>query len=121
MKSNTGKRLKEIMKERNLKQVDIINLTKKHEIDNVKISKTDLSQYINEKTEPGQKKLFILAQALNVSEAWLMGYDVPKEKEPTYKPTSIAAHLDGEVGDLNEDEMQKVLEYVKFLKSQQGK
>ncbi len=121
MKSNTGKRLKEIMRERNLKQVDIINLTKKHAMGNVKVSKTDLSQYINEKTEPGQKKLFILAKALDVSEAWLMGYDVPKEKEVVEQPTTIAAHLDGEVSDLSEDEMQKVLEYVKFLKSQQGK
>ncbi|MDU9297357.1 helix-turn-helix domain-containing protein [Staphylococcus pseudintermedius] len=121
MKSNTGKRLKEIMRERNLKQVDIINLTKKHAMGNVKVSKTDLSQYINEKTEPGQKKLFILAKALDVNEAWLMGYDVPKEKEVVEQPTTIAAHLDGEVSDLDEDEMQKVLEYVKFLKSQQGK
>lgn len=119
MKSNTGQRLKEIMRERNLKQVDIINLTKKYQMGNVKISKTDLSQYINEKTEPGQKKLFILAQALNVSEAWLMGYDVPKEREPIEEPTTVAAHFDGELDDLDQEEMQKVLEYVKFLKSQQ--
>ncbi|MCD8777422.1 helix-turn-helix domain-containing protein [Mammaliicoccus sciuri] len=119
MKSNTGKRLKEIMKERNLKQVDIINLAKKHEIDNVKISKTDLSQYINEKTEPGQKKLFILAQALNVSEAWLMGYDVPREKKEIKKPNTRAAHLEGE--DLTEEEWDELDRYVEFIKLKRNK
>ena len=48
-----------------------------------------------------------------------MGWDDNEKEE--YQPTTIAAHLDGEVSDLDEDEIQKVLEYVKFLKSQQGK
>lgn len=43
----------------------------------VKLNRNDLSQYVNGKVEPGQTKLYILGQALQVSEAWLMGYDVP--------------------------------------------
>lgn len=65
----------------NLKQVDILEKAKpfcsKYD---TKISKVDLSQYVSGKVEPGQAKLFVLANALNVSEAWLMGYDVPKER-----------------------------------------
>ena len=69
------------MKEENLKQVDIIKkasyFSSKY---NAKITKTDLSQYVAGKVEPGQAKLFVLASALNVNEAWLMGYDVPKAR-----------------------------------------
>lgn len=79
---NTSIRLKQIMSQRNLKQIDIINLCnplcKKY---NVKLAKNDLSQYVNNKAEPGQKKISILAEALNVSEAWLIGYDVPMDIE----------------------------------------
>ncbi|MGN0489432.1 MAG: S24 family peptidase [Ruminococcus sp.] len=77
-KYSTGDRLRFLMKERNLKQVDIINLAqpycKKYKI---KLHKNDLSQYVNGKVVPGQDKLYILALALNVSEAWLLGFDVP--------------------------------------------
>ncbi|MBO1214126.1 helix-turn-helix domain-containing protein [Staphylococcus nepalensis] len=46
----------------------------------VQISKTDISQYVNGKVNPGQNKLYILAKILNVSEAWLLGYNVEKER-----------------------------------------
>ncbi|OYP12813.1 hypothetical protein CG709_08245, partial [Lachnotalea glycerini] len=76
---NTAKRLKEIMEERNLKQIDILNLAQPIcEKFNTKLSKSDLSQYVSGRVEPGQDKLSILSLALNVSEAWLMGYEVPK-------------------------------------------
>ena len=82
--SNTATRLKEIMHERNLRQVDILNMAKpfcrKYD---VKLEKNDLSQYVNGKVEPGQEKLTVLGLALNVSETWLMGYDVPIAREYT--------------------------------------
>lgn len=85
---NTAIRLKQIMSDNNLKQVDILNLCKPYcNKYNVKLGKNDLSQYVNGKVEPGQEKLDILAEALNVSEAWLMGYDVPIERAYNIKPT----------------------------------
>jgi len=81
-KVHTGQRLKVIMRERGLKQIDILNLTKvQSEIHGGKVTKQDLSQYIQEKIEPNQRKLELLAQALDVSEAWLMGFDVPMLKQ----------------------------------------
>lgn len=78
-KATTSQRLKEIMAERKLKQVDILELAQPYcQKFGIKLSKTDLSQYVSGKVEPGQHKLTILGQALNVSEAWLMGYDVAK-------------------------------------------
>jgi len=62
-------RLKNALTLKGLKQADLSRLTG--------ISTGTLSQYISGLYEPKQDKLYILSQALNVSEAWLMGYDVP--------------------------------------------
>lgn len=79
-KSTTSARLKEIMQERGLKQVDILRYAKPYCLKyGTPLNRNDLSQYISGKIEPGQKKLMILAEALDVSPAWLMGLDVPKE------------------------------------------
>lgn len=76
--SNTALRLKQLMKERNLKQIDIVKLAEPYcKENNIRLGRNDISQYVSGKSEPGQHKLYILGKALNVSEAWLMGYDVP--------------------------------------------
>lgn len=83
--STTSERLKEYMKRNRLRQVDILEMVKPFcEQYGVKMNKSDLSQYVSGKTEPGQDKLIVLSKALNLSEPWLMGYDVPLEppKEP---------------------------------------
>ena len=81
--STTAKRLKHIMQLRNLKQVDVLNLAKPYcEKYDTKLTKVDLSQYVSGKVEPGQAKLFVLANALHVNEAWLMGLDVPSTPTP---------------------------------------
>lgn len=82
MKETTSIRLKRIMEERNLKQIDILKLAepfcKKYK---VKLNKSDLSQFVSGKVVPGQWKLTVLGLALNVSEVWLMGHDVPMERD----------------------------------------
>lgn len=81
-KRTTSDRLKQIMTERNLRQVDILEMCKPYcQKYNIKLGRNDLSQYVKGKVEPGQKKLTILGMALNVSEAWLMGFDVPMERD----------------------------------------
>ena len=80
-KYTTAERLKQIMQERNMKQVDILELVlpvcKKY---GLKMNKSDISQYVSGKVEPNQRKLVALSEALNVSETWLMGYEI-NEKE----------------------------------------
>ncbi|MCL2052275.1 MAG: helix-turn-helix domain-containing protein [Lachnospiraceae bacterium] len=44
-------------------------------------SKASISQWVNGIYEAKQDGVYQLAQALNVSEAWLMGYDVPMAKK----------------------------------------
>ena len=91
MKRKTvGQRLKEIMDKRGLKQVDIIEASKPFFTDKVKISKTDLSQYVNDKAEPRSDKLYILAKGLNVPEQWLLGFDDDDSTTPTPKTADLA-------------------------------
>ena len=87
MKSeNTSVRLKRIMNMRGLKQVDILNLSNPYCLGlGTKLNKNDLSQYVSGKVEPGSSKLTLLGLALGVSEAWLMGYDVPISREAETK------------------------------------
>lgn len=80
-KENTALRLNKIMADRNLRQVDILELVKPFCMKyGIKMNKSDLSQYTSGKVEPSQEKLVVLGMALNVSEAWLMGFDVPMER-----------------------------------------
>lgn len=82
--SKISERLRYIMDTRGIRQVDILEAAKpfceKHK---VKLGKTDLCQYVSGKVEPGQDKLLILSLALGVSEAWLLGYDAPKQSRLT--------------------------------------
>lgn len=82
----TSDRLKQLMKERNMKQVDVLELIEPFcKAYNVHFGKSTISQYVSGKTEPGQDKLSILGLAFNVNEAWLMGYAVQRERK---MPTS---------------------------------
>lgn len=74
-RETTAIRLKKIMEERNLRQADILELAKPYcEKYGIRLGRPDISQYVSGKTMPNQNKLYILARALNVNEAWLMGY-----------------------------------------------
>ena len=91
-RTTTASRLKTLMEERNLRQVDILKLAEPYCREyNQKLSKSDLSQYISGKVEPHQGKLYILGKALNVNEAWLMGFDVDRHRQDA--PPSIRHEL----------------------------
>ena len=88
MKQTTAERLNEIMRVRNLQQVDILDMVKPHaKKHGVRFGRNDLSQYVSGKVVPGQEKLTLLSMALGVSEVWLMGYDIESEVK-RHKPTN---------------------------------
>lgn len=92
-KYKTSDRIRVLMVEKNWKQVDILNKSIPfQEKLGIKLGKSALSQYVNGIQAPNQKKLSLLALTFNVSEAWLMGYDVPKERE--FKTSTPFAHTD---------------------------
>ena len=79
--ATSTERINQIMKERNLRQVDVLNMAKPYqEKYNIKFYKSHLSQYVNGKSKPDNEKIFLLAKVFEVSEAWLLGYDVPRNK-----------------------------------------
>lgn len=63
-------RLHEAILSSGLQQIEVANLSG--------ISKSLLNKYLKGKSEAGNDKLYKLANALNVSPVWLMGYDVEK-------------------------------------------
>jgi phage repressor protein C with HTH and peptisase S24 domain len=65
-------RLRKAMRFRDIKGADLARKTK--------FSEANISQWVNGVYEAKQEGVFRLATALNVNEAWLMGYDVPMEK-----------------------------------------
>ncbi len=66
-----AERLSEAKFIRKIKQVELCSATG--------IGKSALSQYLKGTFKPKPDKVAALAKALKVSEAWLMGYDVPME------------------------------------------
>lgn len=94
----TGERLKQIMAERGLRQIDIVRLCEPYmRRYKIRIGRNDISQYLSGKCEPGNTKLFLLGKALRVNEVWLMGYDVDK-----------APKMESEALDLVQDVVKRI-------------
>lgn len=115
-KENSQIRLNRIMKERGLRQVDIMNLSKPwQEKLGIKMSKNYLSQYVNGKSNPDQNKLVLLSKTLGVSEPWLMGYEVPRTDSTTEASIDENPLFDETVGklkQLNRPRQEKILQFV---------
>lgn len=83
-------KLRQIMRIRNLKQTDILQMAQPYcDMYRTKLNKSDLSQYINGKVVPGPWKLTILSLVLNVDEAWLKGVDAPMDKGSSSNANTI--------------------------------
>lgn len=67
--ASIAERIKEGLIIRNMTQSELVSKTK--------LNKSSISSYISGKYEPKQKAIYLIAEALNVSEPWLMGLDVP--------------------------------------------
>ena len=80
MEDTFANRLKKILKIRNMKQVELCEKTN--------LSSGLINKYLKGKAFARQDKLSILAKALDTNEVWLMGYNVPMDKN--YGQTKIA-------------------------------
>jgi len=78
MEDKFSNRLQRAMQIRNIKASELS--------EKANIPKSAISQYLSGLYEAKQKSIFKLANVLDVSEGWLMGYDVPMIKDlNTYK------------------------------------
>ena len=97
----TKDRLYELMAKRGITQSDIVNRTG--------IPKSSVSMYVAGTRTPKQDKIAIIANAYNINPVWLMGFDVPMEKESNNAYELGEAMADIVTGS-NED-MSEVMEY----------
>ncbi len=66
--------------ERMNKAMDFNNITQSELCRMTGIPKSAISQYLSGSFKPKQDRLLLIANALDVSEAWLLGIDVPEDK-----------------------------------------
>ena len=72
-----AERLKQAMKEKGVRQVDLIHAAKER---GIKLGKSHVSQYVNGKTVPRAEMLLFLAETLGVEETWLRGQKEQEER-----------------------------------------
>lgn len=114
-KKTVAKRLKQIMKDRHIRQRDILNLARPYcEQFGVEISTGSLSQYVSGAASPSIEKLYILALCLDVDEGWLLGYTVPQERrEPGNNlPPEDSERITALYDALNDEGQKKAEDYL---------
>lgn len=84
-KSTLADRLAIAMEKRGMRAVDVVERTN--------IPKGTLSYYLSGKSKPKSDRVYILAQLLDVNEAWLLGYDAPMERSADQKKNDQLAKL----------------------------
>lgn len=105
------KNLKKIREERKLTQQNVADL--------LNIQRPTYTRYETGEREPDFETLIKLSEILEVSVDYLLG----KTEYPTKVDEELAGEkfaLWGEVHDLSQEEKEKVLEFIKFTKSQRN-
>ena len=101
MKDAFKDRLRQAMKLSGLKAADVCKKTG--------IPKSAMSYYLSGRSEPKADRLYLLCQALDVSEAWMLGYDVEMERVLDENKKPIV-----QVEGLSEN-VQKLIQFAKTV------
>ena len=128
-KANCSDRIREGMRMARMKQVDLVKKTG--------IPKSTMSRYVNGKFRPKQDALALIAEALNVDEGWLMGFNVPPDRKPKLEifvdqqddmsgivkflqedPDAMAVTIS--LKKMTKEEIQELARYGKFLRQRDG-
>lgn len=100
--------LQQIMDERKLKATDVSELTG--------IGNGAISMYLSGRRTPKQSTIVRFAQGLNVSEEWLLGYDVPKERLPESARIARSMSLESKMSEEMLDHIVKFYYQSSFSK-----
>lgn len=76
------------------------------------ISRSSISEWLSGKYEPKQDKIFLIAEALNVDEGWLLGLDVPIERK---------SNISEIYNQLDQKRQQKVYSFAEKQLNEQNK
>lgn len=102
-------RLNEALDIRNMKQIELSEKTG--------LSKAQINSWKNNKWQPKQSALHKMAKALDVSEMWLAGYDVPMERPEDQKRAEEVAALINVIKD--DPQLKSLLTYIIKLTPEQ--
>ena len=100
MKSNSSKRLNELMNYFGIKQADVVKKTG--------LLKSAVSMYASGQRKLPQNKLTIIADAYGVDEVWLMGYDVPMFKNEEINDIEIGSMLENLIN-INDNKLERLI------------
>lgn len=98
-------RLDLALKRNNMRPIDLANKTH--------IDKSSISRYLSGDWKASQKRLTLIAMALNTNEAWLMGYDVSNEPNKSHINYKDYESIKNNSNKLSLDEKkEKMLNYM---------
>lgn len=99
--------------------LDLRGVTQAELAKRANISKSSITQYLKGSWEAKQDAVYALSLVLDVSEAWLMGYDVPMNRQKNKSATISGSGLDDTISQLfaglPDDKKQTVADYIRFL------
>ena len=106
-------RIKEALEVRDMTQAALCRATG--------IGKSAMSQYVNGRLVPRQDRTYLIALALNVSEAWLMGFDVPMERKTPASPeeSERIKEFSEVFGKLTAEQQSLIISQIKGILSDQ--
>ncbi|MBQ6906189.1 MAG: helix-turn-helix domain-containing protein [Clostridia bacterium] len=103
--ATTAERIAEAMKDAGKKQIDLAK--------EAGLSHSTISRYLSGAVEPRQDATHKLSVLLNVSELWLWGYDVPRERTLSQKKNDVLADIVIEMR--SDDELFSMVEMLSRL------
>ena len=104
-------RIREALQIRNMKQVELCEKSG--------IKKSSLNSWITQRWQPKQDAIMKMARALDVSEMWLAGYDVPMDRPVEQKKSDELAKLIHSIR--SDEELKNLLLSICSLNSEQRK
>lgn len=104
--SKFARRLEMALQMNNMRSVDLCKKTG--------LSSATISQYKTGYCSPRMDRVMIIAEALNVSPGWLIGYDSPKQLSDDDDAFNV-------YGSLSPENKLKAIDYMHYLKSKEPK
>lgn len=75
------------------------------------VAESTISSYRTGAYAPRNKKLYLIATALNVSPSWLMGYDLESNED------ALDLALQSVWSEMSDEQKKQALDYMRFLTS----
>ena len=103
-----NERLKKALLIRNMKPIELVEKTG--------IPKSAISHYMSGYAKPKDDRIYLIAKALDVTEPWLLGYDVEMERKKFDKEQGrLDAEIISKISLLNERDKNVILSMINSM------